>query len=43
MAHVSSGFSALAAILVLGKRPGHPTEKFLPHKLTMPLLGAGLP
>jgi Amt family ammonium transporter len=40
--HVSSGVSALAAVLVLGKRRGYPTEKFVPHNLTMTLLGAGL-
>ncbi|MBE0617852.1 MAG: ammonium transporter, partial [Proteobacteria bacterium] len=40
--HISSGVSALAAILVLGKRRGYPTEKFVPHNLTMTLLGAGL-
>jgi len=40
--HISSGVSALAMILVLGKRRGYPTEKFVPHNLTMTLLGAGL-
>ncbi|MHB8764110.1 MAG: ammonium transporter [Deferrisomatales bacterium] len=40
--HVSSGVSALAMVLVLGKRRGYPTEKFVPHNLTMTLLGAGL-
>ncbi len=40
--HISSGVSALAAILVLGKRRGYPTERFIPHNLTMTLLGAGL-
>ncbi len=40
--HISSGVSALAAILVLGKRRGYPTEKFVPHNLTMTLTGAGL-
>ena len=40
--HISSGVSALAAILVLGKRRGYPTEPFIPHNLTLTLLGAGL-
>ena len=40
--HISSGVSALAAILVLGKRRGYPAEKFVPHNLTLTLLGAGL-
>ncbi len=40
--HISSGVSALAAVLVLGKRKGYPTEPFIPHNLTMTLLGAGL-
>jgi len=40
--HISSGVSALAAILVVGKRRGYPTEAFVPHNLTMTLLGAGL-
>jgi len=40
--HISSGVSALAAILVLGKRRGYPAEKFVPHNLTMTLTGAGL-
>jgi Amt family ammonium transporter len=40
--HISSGVSALAATLVLGKRKGYPKEAFVPHNLTMTLLGAGL-
>ncbi len=40
--HISSGVSALALILVLGRRKGYPTEPFIPHNLTMTLLGAGL-
>jgi Amt family ammonium transporter len=40
--HISSGVSALAAILVIGKRQGYPRERILPHNLTMTLTGAGL-
>ncbi|MDR3557159.1 MAG: ammonium transporter [Syntrophobacteraceae bacterium] len=40
--HVSSGVSALAAILVLGKRKGYKVDIMAPHNLTMTLLGAGL-
>ncbi len=40
--HISSGFSALAAALVVGKRLGHPHEPMPPHNLTMTLLGAAL-
>jgi Amt family ammonium transporter len=40
--HVSSGFSALVMAVVLGSRLGHPRERFIPHNLTMTLLGAGL-
>ena len=40
--HVSSGFSALIVALILGARLGHPRERFIPHNLTMTLLGAGL-
>jgi len=40
--HISSGISALAAIFILGKRKGYLKEKFIPHNLTITLLGAGL-
>ncbi len=40
--HLSSGVSALAAIIVLGRRRGYLTEKIVPHNLSMTLLGAGL-
>jgi Amt family ammonium transporter len=40
--HISSGASALAMILVLGKRRGYPTEPFVPHNLTLTLFGSGL-
>jgi Amt family ammonium transporter len=40
--HMSSGASALAAVLVLGKRKGYGSEQFIPHNLPMTILGAGL-
>lgn len=40
--HLSSGASALAMALLLGKRRGYPQEMFVPHNLTHTLLGAGL-
>ncbi|MBI5442623.1 MAG: ammonium transporter, partial [Deltaproteobacteria bacterium] len=40
--HISSGASALALILILGKRRGYPSEQFVPHNLTLTLFGAGL-
>jgi Amt family ammonium transporter len=40
--HISSGVSALAAALVLGKRKGYGTDLMAPHNLTMTIIGAGL-
>ena len=40
--HLSSGISALAALLFLGKRHGFPTERMAPHNLPFTLLGVGL-
>ena len=40
--HLSSGVSALAMAIILGKRLGYPNEAFIPHNLTMTLLGAAL-
>jgi ammonium transporter, Amt family len=40
--HISSGVSALAAILIIGKRRGYPREPILPHNLTLTVTGAGL-
>lgn len=40
--HLSSGISALALIMFLGKRHGFPTERMAPHSLPLTLLGAGL-
>jgi ammonium transporter, Amt family len=40
--HISSGVSALAAALLIGRRRGYPREPMLPHNLTLTLTGAGL-
>jgi Amt family ammonium transporter len=40
--HLSSGISALALIMFLGKRHGFPTERMAPHSLPLTLLGTGL-
>jgi Amt family ammonium transporter len=40
--HLSSGISALAALLFLGKRHGFPTERMAPHSLPLTLIGVGL-
>lgn len=40
--HISSGFSALAAVLMIGRRQGYPREPMLPNNLTMTVTGAGL-
>jgi Amt family ammonium transporter len=40
--HILSGFSALTACVLLGKRKGQGEENMLPHNTTMVMLGAGL-
>ena len=40
--HISSGISALAAAILLGRRMGYPHEPMTPHNLTMTVTGAGL-
>lgn len=40
--HISSGISALAAALIIGKRKGFGSEAFVPHNLPLTILGAGL-
>ncbi|HEX9078835.1 MAG TPA: ammonium transporter [Desulfuromonadaceae bacterium] len=40
--HLSSGISAAAALIFLGKRHGYPHERMAPHNLPMTLLGVGL-
>ena len=40
--HLSAGISALSIAVVIGKRSGYPSDMFVPHNLTMTLLGVGL-
>lgn len=40
--HISSGFAALAAALIAGRRAGYGEEEMLPHNLTMTALGTAL-
>lgn len=40
--HISSGTSALAAALIIGKRRGYGTTAFIPHNLPMTITGAAL-
>ena len=40
--HISSGVSALVAVLVLGKRQGYGREPLMPHNLPFTVMGAGL-
>ena len=40
--HLSAGISSLAVAYLIGKRKGYPSEMFVPHNLTMTLLGVGL-
>ncbi len=40
--HISSGVSALALAMVIGRRIGYPHTPMKPHNLGMTLLGAGL-
>ncbi len=39
--HITSGISALAAALIIGKRKGH-AHDFMPHNLPLTVLGAGI-
>ncbi len=40
--HITSGISALAAAIIIGKRKGYLHEAIYPHSLPMTVLGAGL-
>ncbi len=40
--HLSSGISALAVLLFLGKRHGFPNERMAPHSLPLTLVGVGI-
>lgn len=39
---INSGFSALAAVMVVGRRRGWPADAMAPHSLPFTLLGAGI-
>lgn len=40
--HLNCGIAALVSAIVVGKREGYGTRPFIPHNLTMTLLGVGL-
>jgi len=40
--HISSGASALAAVLIISKRMGHGKEQFIPHNLPMTVTGTAI-
>ncbi len=40
--HLNCGVAALAAAIIVGKRKGYGTRPFIPHNLTLTLLGVGL-
>lgn len=40
--HMSSGYSALVAALLIGRRKGYPQQEMRPHNLVWTLLGTGL-
>lgn len=40
--HLSSGISALAFLVFLGKRHGFPTDRMAPHSLPLTMLGVGM-
>ena len=40
--HISAGFTALVAALLLGRRRGYPHEPVRPHNLSLTVIGAGL-
>ena len=40
--HINAGIAALAAVLVIGKRKGFGKEAFVPHNLTLTILGTGI-
>jgi Amt family ammonium transporter len=40
--HATSGVSALAAAVLIGKRKGYPHDAMLPHNLPMTVVGAGI-
>ncbi len=40
--HINAGIAALAAVILIGKRKGFGKEAFVPHNLTLTILGTGI-
>jgi Amt family ammonium transporter len=40
--HINAGIAALAAVIIIGKRRGFGREAFVPHNLTLTILGTGI-
>jgi Amt family ammonium transporter len=40
--HINAGIAALVAVIVVGKRRGFGKEAFVPHNLTLTILGTGI-
>src|ERR687892_457021 len=40
--HINAGVAALAAVLIVGRRRGFGKEAFVPHNLTLTILGTGI-
>ena len=40
--HINAGVAGLVCALVLGKRRGYPSDRFVPHNLVLTLIGASL-
>ena len=40
--HINAGIAALAAVILIGKRRGFGKEAFVPHNLTLTILGTGI-
>ncbi|HET7481900.1 MAG TPA: ammonium transporter [Actinomycetota bacterium] len=40
--HINAGMAALAAVILIGKRRGFGKEAFVPHNLTLTILGTGI-